>query len=167
MTTRLHPVLYAALCVPLGVLSMTAQPTKASSGPGKDNWDSVKALALGIEVLVAPNQPRNVKGKIEAVTDDSIVVKTGKGQETLQRAEIEWLSVRTSRRKKHVLSGLKWGAVIGAGIGAAATAICLASFGGDRVCFVFIPGGALDAAGLGALFGAIMPGGEWREIYRR
>jgi hypothetical protein len=151
----------------MGVLSVTAQPTKTSSERAKDNWENVKALAPGTEVLVAPNQPRNVKGEIEAVTDDSIVVKNGKGQETFRRGEIDWISVRVGRRKKHVLSGLKWGAVIGAGIGAAVTAICLASFGGDRECFLFIPGGALDAAGLGALFGAITPGGEWREIYRR
>jgi len=142
---------------------MTAQP---SSENGKDNWDNVKALVPGTQVLVAPNQPRTVKGKIEAVTDDSIVVKTGQGRETLRRPEVEWLSVKISRRKKHVLSGLKWGAVIGAGIGGAATAICLATYG-DRECLIFIPGGALDAAGLGALFGAVMPGGEWREIYRR
>ena len=154
MIVRFKPVLFTAVFVPLYVLNMPAQ----------DTWDRVRALATGTEVLVAPNRPGNTRGRVDAVTSDSILVKSGKGQETFLRGKIAWISVREGRRKKHVVSGLKWGAVIGAGLGALVGSLCNH---GNAGCFAAVIAiGSAEVAGMGALLGAVRPAGEWREIYR-
>jgi hypothetical protein len=134
--------------------------------PSESAWDTVRTLPPGTEILIAPNQPRNVRGKIEVVSEDSIRVRSANRQETFLRGEIVWISVRENRRKKHVVSGLQWGAVIGAGLGGVAGLLCTG--GGAKVgCFAaFAAAGAAELAGIGALIGAIRPAGEWREIYR-
>jgi len=167
MTTRCKPVLFAALCVPCLVLNIGAQSSPARPESGKTNWATVQALPAGTEVLVALNGPKDVKGKVETVTEDSILVKSGKRQETVTRGNISWLSVRVSRRKSHVASSTKMGAVIGAGVGVVFGIICSAAVGSDgAVCYLAVPVGAGLYAGLGAALGAVSPGGGWREIYR-
>jgi hypothetical protein len=158
MKTRFRPMLVAALCVPVLALNMAAQSA---------NWDTVKALAPGTQILVALNHPGDVKGKIEAVTDDSVLVKSGKRQQTILRGDVAWISVRVSRRKKHIASSTKKGAIIGAGIGLGFGLLCSAAVGSDgAVCYIAVPAGAGLYAGLGAALGALNSAGEWREIYR-
>ena len=148
----------AALCV----------PARGQSGAGGKTWDTVQALAPGTEILIAPKGPGDVKGKVEAVTEDSIVVMSGKREKTFLRGDIVRISLRVSRRKKHVLSGTKRGAVIGAGIGVGFGVLCSGAAGTDgAVCYLAVPVGAGMYAGLGAALGAIVPAGGWREIYRQ
>jgi len=124
-------------------------------------------VAPGMKIRVAPNRPGTVTGTVEAVTDDSIRIRSSK-QETIPREEIVWISVREGHRKKHVASGLKWGAVIGAGLGAVIGAACSGSLDIPGKCFaVFVPLTVAEIAALGALTGAVRPAGGWHEIYRR
>jgi len=145
----------AALCVPALPQSTT-------------NWEAVKALAPGTEIRIAPKGPGNVKGKVETVAEDSILVRSGKRQRTLLRADIVRIDVRVSRRKKHIAGSTRTGAIIGAGIGLGFGLLCNAAAGTDgAVCYIAVPVGAGLYAGLGAVAGAISPAGEWREIYRQ
>ena len=144
----------AALCL----------PALSQSG----NWEAVKALPPGTEIRIAPKGPGNVKGKVETVTEDSILVQSGKRTQTVLRGNITWIDVRVSRRKKHIARSTKTGAIVGAGIGVGFGLLCNAAVGTDgAVCYIAVPVGAGLYAGLGAAIGAISPGGEWREIYRQ
>jgi hypothetical protein len=152
----------------LVALAISCLPAQAQSGSGKQDWATVKALAPGTQILIAPKGPGDVKCRIEAVTEDSILLKSGKREVTLLRGDILWLSVRVSRRKKHIASGTKRGAIIGAGIGVGVGLLCSAAVGSDgAVCYIAVPVGAGLYAGLGAALGAIGPAGEWREIYHQ
>jgi hypothetical protein len=152
----------------LVALAISCLPAQAQSGSGKQDWATVKALAPGTQILIAPKGPGDVKGKVEAVTDDSIRLKSGKREVTLLRGDILWLSVKVSRRKKHIASGTKRGAIIGAGIGVGVGLLCTAAAGSDgAVCYIAVPVGAGLYAVLGAALGAIGPAGEWREIYHQ
>jgi hypothetical protein len=145
----------AAFCLPAFPQSQTS-------------WETVKALAPGTQIRIAPKVPGNVKGKVEAVTEDSIQVQSGKAQKTILRSDIAWISVRVSRRGKHVAHSTRTGAIIGAGIGLGFGLLCSAAVGTDgAVCYIAVPVGAGMYAGMGALIGAISPAGEWREIYRQ
>ena len=157
-TRMIHVLALAAFCV----------PAPGQSESGADSWDAVKVLAPGTEILIAPKGPGDVKGRVEAVTEDSIAVTSGKLERTFLRGDITWISVREKRRKKHVVSGLKWGAVIGAGLGAYLGVLCGEGSGGRAGCWTgVIALSAGEVAGLGALLGASRPSGEWREIYRQ
>jgi hypothetical protein len=157
-TRMIHVLALAAFCV----------PAPGQTEAGADTWDAVKALAPGTEILIAPKGPGDVKGKVEAVTEDSIAAISGKREKTFLRGDIAWISVRENRRKKHVVSGLKWGAVIGAGLGAFLGVLCSEGSGGHAACWTgAIALGAGEVAGLGALLGASRPSGEWREIYHQ
>jgi hypothetical protein len=145
----------AALCLPALPQSTT-------------NWDAVKALAPGTEIRIAPKGPGNVKGNVEAVTEDSILVQSGKRKQTVLRGDIAWISVRISRRKKHVVRSTTTGAIVGAGIGVGFGLLCSAAAGSDgAVCYIAVPVGAGLYAGLGAALGALRPAGEWHEVYRQ
>ena len=145
----------AALCLPVLPQSRT-------------NWEAVKTLAPGTEIRIAENGPGTSKGKVEAVTEDSILVQSGKLQKTFLRGDIARISVRISRRKNHVVRSTTTGAIVGAGIGVGFGLLCSAAAGSDgAVCYIAVPVGAGLYAGLGAALGALRPAGEWHEIYRQ
>ena len=136
--------------------------TVGTQSPAR-SWDNVRALAAGTEVLLGPDRPGNVKAKVETVTEESLIVTSKKGRETFQRRELNWVSIRESDRKRHVISGLKWGAVMGAGMGVLMGGLCE---GSSASCHAtFIATGAAVTGGLGSLIGAIRPAAGWREIY--
>ena len=154
--------------IPVLALAAFCLPVSAQSEAGNGSWDAVRALPPGTQILLAPRVPGDVKGKVIAVAEDSILVKSGKREKTFFRGDIAWISVRLSRRKKHVANSTRTGAIIGAGIGAGFGLACSAAVGRDgAVCYIAVPVGAGLYAGLGAALGAITPAGEWREIYHQ
>ncbi len=125
----------------------------------------MKALAPGIEVRVTA--ARNVRGTLQSVADDSLVVNSGKGLETIARREVSRVSVRQrGRRKGNVLIGTAVGAGVGLLIGATVgQALCIfCSSAGPRVGLIAL--GAGGFAGIGALIGAVIPTGGWRDVYK-
>jgi hypothetical protein len=135
-----------------------AAQTNASS------WNTVKALAAGTDVRIL-NGSRTVSGKIEGVTDETIVVNSGRGQETFQQQEVMRVSLKKKgHRARNALIGLGAGAGVGFGVGAAADAGCSNfCFGGNFGKAIFTPLGALA----GVLIGVLLPSGGWREIYKK
>ena len=132
-----------------------AQTTAAS-------WNTVKALTPGTDVRIL-NGSRTVSGKMEGVTDDAIVIRSRKGQETFKQPDVIRLSLRTNgHRARNGLIGLGVGAGVGLGVGAAADASC-GSFCRNLGKGVFTPAGAI----VGLAVGALIPAGGWREIYKR
>ena len=127
-------------------------------------WNTVKALPAGTEVRIAAGS-HTIRGKIDRITDDTLVVTSGNGQEMLAQQEVTRVSVgKQGHRGRNALIGLGIGAGAGLGVGAAADAGCTGfCFLGDLGKEVFTPVGAVA----GVLVGALIPTGGWREIYKK
>jgi len=155
---------FLALCVP-GFSQSSALPH------GKSSWSNVTALARAAEVRVELSGSRSVSGGVLSATEDSLAVNSASGQETFTRQQVLRVSVRKpSQRGRNMLIGLALGAGAGVGLGAAAASQpCARGF--DRLCdslnapIIGVTTGI--GAVIGAGFGAAVPTGGWREIYRR
>ncbi|MBZ5594395.1 MAG: hypothetical protein LAP39_19310 [Acidobacteriia bacterium] len=132
------------------------------AGQPAGNWNNVKTLAAATEVRLEVSG-QMVRGRLQGVTDNSVVLITSKGEETFARQQIARISQRKSgHRGRNALIG----AGIGAGIGfvaAVATSQC------PHGC---IDSGRFRAAGaglgvvVGGLLGALLPTGGWRDVYK-
>jgi hypothetical protein len=126
------------------------------------NWNNVKELTAGTDVRIT-RASHNVSGKIVSVTDETMVVSSGKGQETFKQQEVTRVSLRKKgHRARNALIGLGVGAGVGLGVGGAADADCSGLCFGNLGKAVFTPLGAIA----GLLVGALLPSGGWREIYK-
>jgi hypothetical protein len=128
------------------------------------NWNTVKALTAGTDVRILSGS-RTVSGKIDGVTDETIVMNSGKGQETFKQQDVMRVSLKKNgHRARNALIGLGVGTGVGLGVGAGADAGCSSfCFGGNLGKVVFTPLGAIA----GILVGAVIPTGGWREIYQK
>src|SRR5579862_5279739 len=79
------------------------------------NWNTVMALTAGTDVRVM-NGSRTVSGRLDRVSDNSLVIIVGKAAESFDRQQVLTVSVKTGgHRKRNALIGLAVGA--GAGLG--------------------------------------------------
>ena len=127
------------------------------------NWNAVKALTAGTDVRIKTGS-RTVSGKLERVTDETIVVNSGKGSGMFTQQEVTRVSVkRNSHRGRNSLIGFGVGTGAGLGIGAAKAAGC-----NDIACGPVNTalGGVIGAVG-GTIAGAVASGSDWREIYKK
>ena len=137
----------------------------AAQSPAQ-NWNNIKALPAGTSVRISVGA-RTVRGQVQGVTDDSLVVGSGKGQERFTRQEVMRASVKKQgHRGRHTLIGLGAGAAIGGVIGAAGHSDCTGplfcdSRGADAGLGAFVFGI------VGTAVGALIPTGGWREVYKR
>jgi hypothetical protein len=146
----------------LAVLLLLAAFTAAAQSPNQ-KWETVKSLTTGTEVRIAFGS-RTVRGDLIRATDDTLVVAAGKGQEMFTRQEITRISVRSgSSRGRHALIGAVIGGAGGAAFGGGFTAAV--GFADYAPAAAGVVGGA--GALVGALIGAAIPGGGWREVYKK
>jgi hypothetical protein len=154
--------LMLGLLLAAGIIAAQPPPAPASNG----GWANVKRLAIGDEIRVSMADGKSFNGKLQSVTDESLVIATTSNQETLTRVQIAKVATkRDSHRGRNALIGLGVGAGVGLGIGAGADHSCAAggcfigpNFGKE----VFIPLGAL----VGTIIGVAWPTGGWHGIYR-
>ena len=153
------------------LFAVTAHAQKNTPAATKD-WANVRSLAAGTNIRVYLTSSGNENGKIVSVADDAVVVDTGKGTQTIARNSIARLSARKTHRVRNALIGAGIGAGVGLGIGVGIDSsvfnspLCPTSNAG---CSVARHGKEIGAAGfgiLGALIGALIPGGGWQDIYR-
>jgi hypothetical protein len=155
--------MYVLTCRITAVLLLVAAIAAAQTNAS--NWNTVKALTTGTDVRIL-NGSRTVGGKIEGVTDETLVVNSGKGQETFGQQQVLTVSVRKARhRGRNALIGLAVGA--GAGL-----AIGLGTRPGPNQLKIVPTGaivGGLTAAGaiVGVIVGVVIPSGGWREVYKK
>lgn len=131
------------------------------------DWSMVKALATGADVRITAGS-RAVPGKVLRVTDDGLVLATGKSQEMFPQSEVTRVLLRgDSHRGRNSLIGLGVGAAAGLITGAAAHQDCTGwcvfstSRGTDMAAVGTVFGG------IGAAVGAFIPSRSWLEVYRR
>src|SRR5258708_3538600 len=134
----------------------------AAQSPAQ-NWNNMKAVSVGTSVRISVGS-RNVRGQVQDVTDDSLVVDSGKGQEMFTRKEVMRASVkREGHRRRNTLIGLGAGVAIGVVVGVAGhqdcTDFCLSytTRGQDAALGAFVFGV------IGTAVGALIPTGGWRE----
>lgn len=127
------------------------------------DWNVVKGLAPGTQIRTEA-AAHKVSGQVESVGDDAIVVRTGAVRETATRSQITRVAVKKpGHRKRNILIGTGVGAGLGLGVGLAAKSCtgigCIGS--------TAVEAGAPPVfAALGAIVGAVLPTGGWRDIYR-
>ena len=137
----------------------------AAQSPAQ-NWNNIKALSAGTFVRISVVS-RTVRGQVQEVTDESLVVDSGKGKERFTRQEVMRASVKQQgHRGRHTLVGLGAGAAIGGVIGAAGHSDCTGplfctSRGQDAALGAFVFGV------IGAAVGALIPTGGWHQVYKR
>ncbi len=149
-------------CLPLAAILLVSSLAASAQSP-VPNWGGVKALKADSEIRVVVGS-RTFRGEMRSVTDDSLVVASGKGQEMFTRQEITRVSVRSgSRRGRHALIGAVIGGAGGAVFGGGVTA------GAGYLGATPAVAGAFGGAGalVGALVGMAIPSGDWREIYKK
>jgi hypothetical protein len=144
---------------------LLATLTAAAQSP-LQNWTNVKTLSPGTEIRVDPASAAAVRGRLRNVTDETLVVTSGKGEEMFTRLQIGRVSIRgKGHRRRNTLIGLGVGAGVGLGIGLASRA------GANQLTVV--PNTVVTAAGMvggaviGTIIGVAIPTGGWREVYRR
>jgi hypothetical protein len=134
------------------------------AGETTGTWNNVRMLAVGTEVRVEVSGSSVMRGRLGSVTDNSVVLNTGKGQETVGRQQVVRISKKESgHRGRHALVGAGIGAGIGLGVGFAVTNCshnCIVSPGAIRGV------GAAFGAVVGGVLGAVLPGGGWSQVYR-
>ena len=140
----------------------------AAQSPAQ-NWNDVKALSVGTSVRISVGS-RTVTGQVQRVTDDSLVVDSGKGQEMFTRQEVMRVSTKTkSHRLRNTLLGLGigTGAGFGIGVGVGRANDCSSGFlCGLNTAAGGAVGGAIGLVG-GTVIGAVIPTGSWHEVYLR
>ena len=154
-------------CLPIaGLLLFVTATTSAAQSPAT-SWANVEAVSSGTEVRIAIAGSNAVNGKLESVTDTSLTVNPGSGPQSIDRQQVKRVSIKTkARRQRSTLIGLAIGAGGGVALGGAAASGCSGSICGGHggaIIAVATAGGAL----LGALIGAAVSHGGWREIYRQ
>lgn len=156
MFTSLRVCRFAA-ALALMAATVAAQTNAAS-------WDIVKALTMGTDVRIAAG-PRTVSGRVDRITDDTMVMTSGKGQEMFGRQDVSRVSVRKpGHRKRNALIGLGIGGGVGLGIGLSASSCT--GFGCIGASAVEV-GAPVGFAIVGTAIGAVIPTGGWREIYKK
>ena len=133
-------------------------------GAQSAGWSNVKSITPGAELRVAVSGGGLVQGSLQGVTEDSVMLNSCSGRQTLGRQEVIRVSVKKKgHRKRNALIGLAGGTGVGLGVGLAArcTSLCLISTG--QITAVTTVAGAL----IGTIVGIAIPTGGWREIYKQ
>jgi len=139
------------------VFQMGAQPQP---------WDNVQAISPGTEIRMAGPRPGDLRGTLQSVTGDSLVLSSSAGQETFTRQQVTRVAIKSKgHRGRNALIGLAVGAGAGLAIGVASDHSCRPGcFLGNNIGkTVLTPLGAI----VGAVVGVLIPSGGWREIYRQ
>ena len=135
-----------------------------AGGYGEDgsNWDKVKRLSAGQEILVVQKDAKSFQGKLQSVSDETVVIRLATGEQTLAKGSVVRVSTRgASHRWRNVALGAGVGFGGGAGIGAAA-----ANPNGFGHRSLGAAVGAVFGLVAGAAVGAVLPTGGWHAVYR-
>jgi hypothetical protein len=130
-----------------------------------NNWNAVKALVPDTNVRITSGA-RVVNGKVVRITDETVVMASGSGQEMFTRDEVSLVSAKKpGHRKRNALIGLASGAGAGLIIGVAARN---GSGGlGPNLDNVVTAGMTVAGALVGSIVGVLIPTGGWREVYKK
>ncbi|MFT3746381.1 MAG: hypothetical protein QM785_19075 [Pyrinomonadaceae bacterium] len=127
------------------------------------DWAAVKAISVGQAVRVETKAGRKYDGKLEAVSDDKISLRSKDGTvDQVAAGDVKKVHrVGSGSRAPGAAIGAAIGAGIGLGVGGGLLAATGGSDSGGKVVAPFIAAGA----GIGALFGALTPKTKRTLVY--
>lgn len=151
------------------IMALLAFALAATAQSPAQNWNSVKTLPVGTTIRISVGS-RIVNGDVQSVTDDSLAVNSGRGQEMFMRQEVTRVAVKKKGhrlRNSMIGLGIGTGAGIGIGLGVGHANDCRSGFlcGIDTAAGGAV-GGAIGLVG-GTIVGALLPTGGWREVYKQ
>ncbi len=155
---------------PLGAVAvlLVCAITASAQTPVQD-WNNVKTVPVGTGVRVVVGS-RRVDGQVQSVSDDSLAIKSRKGQHMFTRPEVMRVSVsKRGHRTRNTLLGLAIGTGAGLGIGLAIGRAHDCSQGflcGITAAYGLLLGGAIGLVG-GTIAGLVIHTGGWREVYKQ
>jgi len=140
------------------------------AAPAPDQWNDLRSLPADATVRVQTGLRHSIEGRLAGVTDDGLVVRIRRREQTLPRASVISVSLRgKGHRAQHTLIGFAIGAGIGLGIGEAYDAGHQCNK--DEYCILTAPVGKVILGPAGALIGtaigAAIPANSWRIIYKK
>jgi hypothetical protein len=134
----------------IGLLLLVAGFGWAKSS--QDNWDNLKELRTGQKIEVVDTNMKTLNGAFVSASDQAISVRTGKGEESILRANVVRVSVRdNSHRSRNML--LASGVVGGIALIPSAILLTQQSNEGNScgACVAAIVAGFGGGAALGAI----------------
>lgn len=133
---------------------------------GQSEWSVVQQITSGQQLKVVLIEGGARRGSFESANDSAVVIRSGKGEQSLYRTQVARVLVKgKSHRKRNTLIGAGIGAGAGLGAGAAIDNNCSRSSiicTGNKGKAILTPVFGLLGAGIGAL----IPSGGWHEVYR-
>jgi hypothetical protein len=147
----------------IALLLILTVPVLAQSS----EWASLKALRPGEKIWIrykADNKVRSAKGEMVRWTEDTLVVRTGRTERVLARADVRRVAVYAGKSRG---KGAGIGAVVGGGAGAVFYGIAAAATYEDLEVSpaLIVAAGALLFAGVGALIGLAVGSTKTRTLY--
>jgi hypothetical protein len=80
-------------------------------------WDTLRGLKTGESVRVTDTAGQQYRGSFSAVSGDSLTIRTGDGEHSLEMAKVRLVKVRsTSRRIRNLLIGIGIGVATGVAV---------------------------------------------------
>jgi len=158
-----------------GAISLAQTPVAGSSGELTSNslsrvaavtpgWAALKQSGVNREAKVVLTDGKSYRGDLLSVTDDALVIRSGKSDQTIAQTSVKRVLIRRKgHRGRNALIGAGIGAATGLGLGVAADQ-CSPQ---DLICFgnrgkeILTPFIGFIGAGVGAL----IPTGRWQEAY--
>jgi hypothetical protein len=149
------------------VLVLAAPALATEETKNARDWASLAGCSPAPEIRVTPARGARVRGAFVSASADSLVIRTAKSERALARGEVKRVEVKVpGRRVKHMLTGM----AVGAGGGGLLVAAANATPCTGVICIRPDMNATAKAvslfAVLGALTGAVLPAGGWKEIYR-
>jgi hypothetical protein len=142
------------------VLVLAAPALAAGETKNARDWASLAGCSPTSQIRMTPARGARVRGAFVSASADSMVIRTAKGERALARREVKRVEVKVpGRRAEHTLIGMAVGAGV-AGLAAAARHADRWETPIDETMRF-----ASVLAALGALTGAVLPAGGWKEIY--
>jgi hypothetical protein len=93
----------------IGIAAVHAEEAKSLQA----NWANLKQLAPGQQIRVVLNDAKAYTGEFRSVSDEGLVIRTGEGEQTLERQNILRVSTQGKGHRGR-------GALIGVAVGVAA-----------------------------------------------
>jgi small nuclear ribonucleoprotein (snRNP)-like protein len=153
-----HPKHVFFFALILSTFGATASPLRAA----RSDWDNLNNLNPGEQIRVVLKDAKSYQGEFKAVDGQGITLQRAAGAETFAQKDVHRVFVKG---KNHLARNMVIGGAIGAVLFALPAALAIAHNGdmpatpsGAVPWVVFVP--------MGALVGAAMPTGQWREVYR-
>lgn len=153
-------------CVILLAVLIPASDALAAQATG--NWEAVQHFAANQTIRISLADGHSFQGRFQSASDSELLLSTAKAQQTVTRSDITKVATKgANHRVRNAAIGFGVGA--GAGFGVGAIVDHESGCGGCFLNFknigkeVFTPVGAL----VGLIVGAVMPSGNWHDVYRK